>query len=421
MRGFRLEVVEGEGAGRCLDDVGDEPLTIGRAATNRFVLGDPAVSKRHAVIEPTPRGYLLRDLGSLNGTKRDGNAIAREGILLTDGDQLTLGRTVLRFSLPAGSAPASPDRRVEPSGSASPPEPDRRVSPPLPRRRPDGAEEEAGEAFGPYRVLRALDSDGRVRVDLAADPRTGARVALQRTPASRFGFFGVRRFLRSCDAARTLDHPNLVAPLAAGREGGSVWVASPYVAGPTVEAIVNDCPRDLTIALAVHIARDVAGALGYLEGQPGATQRPRVTDRQVVVTPAGRAVLLNVGVLPDDADPRAFGARYRSPEEDAGRKPDQRAAVFSLGVLLYELLVQEPIDASQKARLRGVDAVRIEVPTSLAEIVMRAVEVRPEDRFDRAADLEAALGEELHALDPPYGAAQVAAWLRRRYPEAATS
>src|SRR5206468_7116474 len=136
--------------------------------------------------------------------------------------------------------------------------------------------------------------------------------------------------------------------------------------------------------------------------------RPEVSDRRVMVTGGGRVVLLGAGV-PRVADDRggANAARYLAPEEDAGHKGDMRAAIFALGVLLYEMLTQERIDPTQKARLRGVETVRIEVPTGVGQTTMRAVRVRPEGRQDSAAELEAELDEELEQLHVRYGAEEV--------------
>src|SRR5206468_898581 len=148
-------------------------------------------------------------------------------------------------------------------------------------------------------------------------------------------------------------------PCDSGKEGATIYVAFPYVAGVSVETVLRDAPKDVTIELAVYIAREACRALAHLEQDKTAPARPEVTDRRVMVTGDGRVVLLGAGVprAPDDSR-GARAARYLAPEEDGGRKGDVRAAIFALGVLLYEMLTQERIDPAQKARLRGVDTVR---------------------------------------------------------------
>ena len=100
---FRLEGVMAEGgaaAGLVLADgsrfdVGDKPVTIGRAADCDMVLSDPTVSKHHVEVRPRGNDLVLIDLGSTNGT-RVNNVGVRDHVL-TDGDEIRVGATVLRF------------------------------------------------------------------------------------------------------------------------------------------------------------------------------------------------------------------------------------------------------------------------------------------------------------------------------------
>lgn len=77
-------------------ELGDGAFSVGRGLANSLVLrDDPHASLRHAVLEPGPRGYLLRDAGSSNGTWVNGERVSER--LLEDGDQLQLGGTVILF------------------------------------------------------------------------------------------------------------------------------------------------------------------------------------------------------------------------------------------------------------------------------------------------------------------------------------
>jgi hypothetical protein len=109
-------------------------------------------------------------------------------------------------------------------------------------------------------------------------------------------------------------------------------------------------------------------------------------------------------------------SRHAAPEEDAGGKGDVRAAIFGLGVLLWELLAGDRIDVAQKTRLPSVDTVRLEVPHSFARTIRRATEVAPVDRFTSAGQLEKALEEELQALGG-FEADRLAAWLAKCFPD----
>jgi serine/threonine-protein kinase len=243
---------------------------------------------------------------------------------------------------------------------------------------------------------------------------------LRRVSASHLGWLGRRRFLKTCEDAKRLQHPNLVTPLDAGRQGDAVYVALPRIPAVSTERLLDDCGRALTIELATFVGRETCRVLTYLEEARGAAFRATFVPGQVFVTDAGNVVLADMGaprLRGQEADPAT--ARFTAPEEEAGNGGDRRAAIFSLGVLLYELLAREPIDVQHKTTLRSIDTVRIDVPMGLAAAVMRALEIRPDDRHGSARDLEAALGDELDALAPGFGAADVAEWLARHLPEGA--
>jgi hypothetical protein len=97
----RAEMVEGEAvASVVLADgthigIGDEPVTIGRASDCQVALADPTVSKHHAELRREGTGVVLVDLGSTNGSKVNGAGVRER--TLVDGDEITIGATVLRF------------------------------------------------------------------------------------------------------------------------------------------------------------------------------------------------------------------------------------------------------------------------------------------------------------------------------------
>jgi DNA-binding NtrC family response regulator len=96
---YRLLVIDGPDRDRAIDGGGAE-LAIGTAPANTMVLNDPAVSRHHVAIAPTPRGHLIRDLGSTNGTTVNGVVVERA--YLTPGAVIALGRSRLRFDALGG-------------------------------------------------------------------------------------------------------------------------------------------------------------------------------------------------------------------------------------------------------------------------------------------------------------------------------
>jgi serine/threonine-protein kinase len=274
------------------------------------------------------------------------------------------------------------------------------------------ARPETIERFGPFEVYRQLAPGSGQRLDLAHDTRTDSDVTLLRVQASDVGFFARRRFRRAHEQARAIEHDNLLAPLEVGQEQNELYVRYPAIDGISAEQLLRDAGRDLRVDGAVLVVRELCRGLDHLAATVGAGFRPVVSDRLVLVGREGRVVLTVV------ADP-AGGAqadRYLAPEEDAGGRGDARSAVFSAGILLYELLAREAIEPGRKLTLPSVDTVRIQVPPGLAATTMRAVEVRPEDRFPSAGELERALDEELSALAPRFAERDLAEWLAGRFP-----
>jgi signal transduction histidine kinase len=98
----RLTVIKGADEGKLFELTADQ-VTVGRDATNRVRLHDTEVSRRHAEFVRTPEGYRLRDLGSVNGSFVNDQAV--RDVLLRAGDQVQVGQTVLVFNLTRGETP----------------------------------------------------------------------------------------------------------------------------------------------------------------------------------------------------------------------------------------------------------------------------------------------------------------------------
>src|SRR5689334_19201486 len=101
---YRLVVTEGPDRAREIDGGGAE-LAIGTARANTMILTDPAVSRHHIAISPAPRGLLLRDLGSTNGTTLNGVLVERA--YLAPGAVISIGRSRLRFEVLGGEERAA--------------------------------------------------------------------------------------------------------------------------------------------------------------------------------------------------------------------------------------------------------------------------------------------------------------------------
>lgn len=471
---LQLVAVKGASAGERFDaTVPAQPVNMGRKPSNDFVLKDDTVSREHAVIQPTPEGWRI------TARKHDvflvvaGQPVPDEGALLADGDEIQLGLAVVRVTITpvvdeddadrtvvfgveaapgappppprptavpradAGAEPhppvatareepraqelrhepaVAPARRAEPAAAdeapavATPRRPD--VAPEEPPRRAP-RQETPRERVGRFDVFATLHDSDASRLERAADVRNGAAVTLCRLRGPQLGFFARRRFLKAVDRLRGITHENLLAPHAAERADAELLLVYPPVTGVGASVVLRQGRRDLPIDLAVWIARQVARGLAHAERVGGSDLRLAVSDGEVVCGRDGDVVLL---LAPPVPVPPA-GDRYGAPEEHAGGAAGVRAAIFSLGVLLWELLAREAVVPGQQTMLRSVHTVRIEVPQTLTVVTMRALELRPEDRFGHATELAEALEEELERLAPGYGPEAAARWLREHVPD----
>ncbi|PAP77231.1 serine/threonine-protein kinase [Rubrivirga marina] len=282
-------------------------------------------------------------------------------------------------------------------------------------------EEAPGAAIGPYRIVRPLGRGGMGVVYLAHDPRLDRRVALKLLPPhARAEAAARRRLVDEARAASALDHPHIATifeigeaaePGAPPGEAGRLFIAMAFYDGETLQRRIARGP--LPLAEAVALAGQIADGLGAAHRR-GIVHRD-VKPANVIVTAEGMAKILDFGVaLGRSADPERPGLRvgtvaYMSPEQARGEPVDARSDLWSLGVVLFEMLTgTRPFGGEDEAAVLGVlhDAappdvvsLRPEVPPALAGVVARCLARDPRDRYPRAEDLLADLRAVARALE----------------------
>ena len=272
-----------------------------------------------------------------------------------------------------------------------------------------------------YRLERELARGSMGVVYLAHDNQTGKHVAIKTLSLSQ-EFDGAAlddaraRFFREAETAARLQHPNIVQIYDSGEVGELAYIAMEYVEGQTLQAWCQQghlLPQDQVLA----IVAQVASALAYAH-MHNVVHRD-VKPANMLYNPASGTVKVSdfgVARILDQSRTRTglvLGTpNYMSPEQVAGRRIDGQSDIYSLGVMLYQMLTGVlPFYGQSLAELMhhiatdeapDIRRVRPELPAELAAIVARMLHKQPLQRYDNGEQLAA----ELRALLPPVHVAE---------------
>ena len=259
-----------------------------------------------------------------------------------------------------------------------------------------------------YTIRHELGRGGAAFVYLAHDLKHDRSVAIKVLRAEIAVLLGAERFLREIRFAAQLQHPNILSLFDSGEAGGWLYYVMPYVEGHSLrQRLTREGPLPLDDAL--RITRDVCGALGCAHGQ-GVVHRDikpeniLLSGEHAVVADFGLALAITSagGEKLSESGMSVGTPAYMSPEQ-AGTtyQIDGRSDLYSLGCVLYEMLAGTPpfTGPSTQALLarHALDAVpplktvRKSLPEHVEQVVMRALEKVPADRFASAAALATAL------------------------------
>jgi len=270
--------------------------------------------------------------------------------------------------------------------------------------------------IGPYRLARRLGQGGMGEVFLAWDERLGRRVALKRIRREEPTAEERERLRREASAAARLSHPAVVQIYDLVEDATGDALVFEYVEGRTLRELIEEGLPSL--ALAVPLAREIAEGLAAAHAT-GLIHRDLKTEN-VMVTPDGHAKILDFGIAKaisrGEEKERLTGhgavigtLHAMSPEQARGVEVDARSDLFSLGVLLYELLTgslpfrgRDVLDTLQRlARHQqpSVRQIRPEIPWALSDLVDRLLAKLPAERPGSAAEV----ARELAALADRHG------------------
>ncbi|HJU53130.1 MAG TPA: protein kinase [Pyrinomonadaceae bacterium] len=269
-----------------------------------------------------------------------------------------------------------------------------------------------GATLDNYRILEKLGAGGQGEVYKAVDKRLGRTVVIKVLPPDlTVKEANLKRFEREARLASSLDHPNICTIFDLGEEGNVHYIAMQYVEGRNVRQLVNGRPLEMKSALSIAV--QVADALAAAHAR-GIIHRD-IKAGNVMVTDAGQVKVLDFGLakLLDEDAAHSEGihhtelteigvpygtATYAAPEQARGDRVDKRADIFSTGVLLYEMLTgiwpfqgRTSVDvrhAVLHAQPVPVAEMRNDaVPPRLQQILDRALQKEPRDRYQKMEEL----------------------------------
>jgi len=267
-----------------------------------------------------------------------------------------------------------------------------------------------GRTLNHYKVLEDLGAGGMGRVYLAEDTKLGRNVALKILPPEMAADAErLERFEHEARVVAGLSHPNIVTLHSIEEADGIRFISMERVEGKTLRELV---PKDgLALKRFFELAIPLVDAVGAAH-ERGVTHRD-LKPENVMVTSTGRVKVLDFGLAKLQAevtpleeartasitqDGRILGTvAYMSPEQAEGKSFDHRSDIFSLGILLYEVATgKRPftgdtnlsiLSAILKDTPAPVNELRAELPRPLSRMIQRALEKKPGDRYQSAADL----------------------------------
>jgi serine/threonine-protein kinase len=275
---------------------------------------------------------------------------------------------------------------------------------------------------GRYRVISRVGSGGMADVYLAQDQLLGREVAvkvLHHHFAEDQEF--VERFKREASSAATLSHPNIVGIFDRGEWDGTYYIAMEYVAGRSLKTIVRES-GPLEPGAAIDIVVQILRAAQFAHRR-GVIHRD-LKPHNVIIDDDGRARVTDFGIARAGASDMTLTgsimgtAQYLSPEQAQGFAVSDSSDIYSVGVILYELLTGVvPFEGETAVAIafkqvsampRAPSELNPALPRSLDAVVLRALAKEPAQRYRDAAEMIATLEGARHALPALSGAALLA-------------
>jgi hypothetical protein len=270
-----------------------------------------------------------------------------------------------------------------------------------------------GHTLGQYRIVEQIGLGGMATVYKAYQPALDRYVAIKILPAyyaHEPGF--AERFTREARAVAKLTHPHVLPIYDFGQEDGLSYIVMQYVDAGTLKNMMGQPIELMTVA---DIIQQLAGALDYAHEQGIIHRDVKPSNvlmdrgRWVLLSDFGLAKMVEGSVQLTGSGVGVGTPAYMAPEQGQGLKVDQRADIYSLGIILYEMVTgRVPFEAETPMAivikhitesLPLPRALNSDLPESVEQIIMKALAKSPEDRYETAGKMAAALRKAVAGMD----------------------
>jgi eukaryotic-like serine/threonine-protein kinase len=260
-----------------------------------------------------------------------------------------------------------------------------------------------GENLDQYKLTEVIARSGMASIFKAIDSDSGHIVAIK-VPYMQFEsdvvFYG--RFQREEEVGRRLDHPYIIKVLSPHHKS-RMYIAMEFVEGTSLRAMIRD-GQGLPVEKALDLARQICEALVYMHSQ-GVVHRD-LKPENILVTADGKIKIMDFGIALDESARRLTWSGlsstigtpdYMAPEQVSGRRGDVRTDIYSLGVILFEMLtgslpysgpnVYGVMKAKTAEDPQPPTAFKPDLDPHLEEIVLHAIERNPRNRYETAGQM----------------------------------